>query len=195
VELPLETAGKKFAIVVRAGDDLKADAAVDRGGQRVSPTDALTIQLSPNVSVVSCSLIRSLTRSRLAMAQRSTRRQPSKQLFQSGQIVVVPFILGVLDSVRISNVARYSGPSFSPTMGDLANEPGTLLLYNFNANEVSGNTVYDQSGNGRNGTFASGFDGATAPTLVPEPSTLVLLGVGALGLLAWAWRRRKQISV
>jgi hypothetical protein len=29
-------------------------------------------------------------------------------------------------------------------------------------------------------------------TPTPEPSTLVLLGIGTLGLLGWAWRRRSK---
>jgi hypothetical protein len=33
------------------------------------------------------------------------------------------------------------------------------------------------------------LDAVTAP--IPEPSTLVLLGAGLLGLLAYAWRKRK----
>jgi hypothetical protein len=102
-----------------------------------------------------------------------------------------PSFLGLLQSVRISNVARYSGSSFMPTIGELPNDPSTLILYNFNQSTVIGNTVYDQSGNGRNGTLGVGFVGATSPTLVPEPSTLALLGMSGIGLIAYTWRRKK----
>jgi threonine dehydrogenase-like Zn-dependent dehydrogenase len=29
---------------------------------------------------------------------------------------------------------------------------------------------------------------------VPEPSTLVLMGIGSIGLLAYAWLRRRRIA-
>lgn len=35
---------------------------------------------------------------------------------------------------------------------------------------------------------------STSPKETPEPGTLVLLSVGAVGLLAYAWRRRKAIA-
>jgi len=99
--------------------------------------------------------------------------------------------LGYLDTLRISNIPRYSGASFTPPTGDLTSDANTLLLYNFN--DASGSTtVIDESPLGRTGTSGVGFAGATSPTLVPESSTFALLGVGAVGLLALGWRRRKQ---
>ena len=42
------------------------------------------------------------------------------------------------------------------------------------------------------GTIASGGPiHAFLLTPIPEPSTLVLLGIGAMSLLAYAWRRRR----
>jgi hypothetical protein len=45
-----------------------------------------------------------------------------------------------------------------------------------------------RSGAGTAGNFG-------APVVVPEPSTLTLLGLGSLGLLGYGWRRRKQAGV
>lgn len=47
-----------------------------------------------------------------------------------------------------------------------------------------------RSGGGGNAGSTFGIDSVSI-TAVPEPSTLVLLGAGLFGLLAYAWRKRK----
>jgi hypothetical protein len=44
------------------------------------------------------------------------------------------------------------------------------------------------------GPNAGGPDAFVAKFVAPEPSTLALLGVGAISLLAYAWRRRKRAA-
>jgi hypothetical protein len=97
---------------------------------------------------------------------------------------------GYLDWLRISDTARYSGTTFSPPVTTPTGDANTQLLYDFGT--PSGGTVADLSGNGHTGTLGTGFSGATSPLWVPEPSTFVLLAVGAVGL--FAWRRRRQAA-
>lgn len=70
--------------------------------------------------------------------------------------------LGVLDTVRVSNIARYSGSSFTLPAGDLTSDANTLLLYNFN-DSLASPTVADSSANGFTGTLGTG---PNAPTLI-----------------------------
>lgn len=70
--------------------------------------------------------------------------------------------IGYLDTLRISDVARYSGASFSPPTEDLPSDANTLLLYNFD--EPAGSTTVVDSGPlGRDGTLGQGFPSATSP--------------------------------
>ena len=92
--------------------------------------------------------------------------------------------LGDIDSLRISNTARYSGASFVPVIGDLSNDASTLLLYNFN--QAPGTTsITDESGNGAVGTLGVGFPGATSPTFDAGSSEAPVVVIEPAVALSW----------
>lgn len=105
---------------------------------------------------------------------------------------VLPSFLGEIQSLRISDVARYSGSSYTPTLGDFSDDTSTELLYDFD-NAPVGNTIPDLSGNGHAGTLGVGFTGAMSPTFVaiPEPASIGIFSLVTGACLA----RRRRVSV
>jgi hypothetical protein len=81
--------------------------------------------------------------------------------------------LGYLDTIRVSNIARYSGSSFSAPTGDLTTDANTLVLFNFSPGDFFDDMgvpkVNDLSGNDNDGTLGGGCDGQlTSPTVAEE---------------------------
>ena len=77
---------------------------------------------------------------------------------------------GLIDSVRISSVARYAGPTAPSHRGDFDVDADAVMVFNFN--EPAGSTVVHDSVSGISGTFGIGFSTATSPTLGGESSEL-----------------------
>jgi formylglycine-generating enzyme required for sulfatase activity len=89
---------------------------------------------------------------------------------------------GYISSFRISNNARYSGSSHTPSFSKLTTDANTLLLYNFN--EAPGSTtISDESGNnrsGRLGTVGPRSPSPTSPTFVTKEASMVSVQGGTL---------------
>ena len=83
-------------------------------------------------------------------------------IFRDGGID--PSFQGDIKSLRVSNIARYSGNSYTPTFGDFTSDPSTLLLYDFDKVPTGSTIISDLSGHGHTGTAGTGFTGATSPT-------------------------------
>jgi hypothetical protein len=75
---------------------------------------------------------------------------------------------GLLDEVRISNLAVYTA-NFTPPTAPLTSGPNTVALWHLD--EGTGQTIADSSGNGRNGTLgtSSGADSADPLWVTDSP--------------------------
>lgn len=108
--------------------------------------------------------------------------------------------IGHIDSLRLSNIARYRGNKFEPPTGKMQPDSHTVLLYNFELEDYyqrDGLTlVKDRSGSDRHGILGIGFSEATSPTIVIPPalqselasenshSWLWQIGIISFGILA-----------
>ena len=96
-------------------------------------------------------------------------------------------LTGQMDEVRIWDYAR-SAEEIQATMGGplTGSEPGLVGYWNFNE-ALGSQPVLDASANGNNGYLGTTnvVDDADPARVIPEPSTLILLLAGALGLLTW----------
>jgi hypothetical protein len=59
---------------------------------------------------------------------------------------------------------------------------------------ATGDTIDFIVGPGPGGEFGGDSTGISAQITVPEPSSLILSGIGAVSLLAYAWRRRGRVK-
>ncbi len=113
----------------------------------------------------------------------------------SGDLFVTDYNYGP-DPATIDEITPSGGKS---TFASGLNGPVGLAFDGsgnlFEADKGSGN-IYEFTPGGSQSTFATGLGApeclAFAPTPTPEPSTFVLLVIGAAGLVGYGWRRRKQ---
>lgn len=90
----------------------------------------------------------------------------------------------VVDQIELNQAGPSSTPFPSPFAGNVATWDGSTTLtipVNFHLNFVDGGLTYDID------TF-----GVIVAVKAPEPSSMLLLGFGVVGLLSYAWRSRKR---
>jgi hypothetical protein len=88
---------------------------------------------------------------------------------------------GTIFSINTDGTGFHSVFSFNGTDGELPH--GDLTL--------NGSTMYGMTKNGGSSGNSGLGNGVVFALTIPEPSGLALLAAGAIGLLAYGWRRRR----
>jgi hypothetical protein len=91
-------------------------------------------------------------------------------------------------------------------LGDLSSSPGLIdsnpatweqkslaMAAPLTTKYIVSQVLYDESSiTTSDGLVHAGYVDSASLTVVPEPSTIALLGMGVFGLLAWTWRRNRN---
>ena len=70
------------------------------------------------------------------------------------------------------------------TPGDMVQPGGNVTAFGYTSQSAPGTLHYSVN------SYVAGYSGSVTPELMPEPSSLLALGVGGLGLIGAALRRR-----
>ena len=110
----------------------------------------------------------------------------------SGNLFVVNSVTsGSVSKVTPSGTVSVFATGFNNASGITFDSSGNLFVALFRADEVS-----EFNSSGQLVSNYTGFHGpiflAIEPSAVPEPSSMMLIGLGAAGLIGYRWRCRKQ---
>lgn len=90
--------------------------------------------------------------------------------YAPGTSTQTPAFRGLLDWVRVSATARYTGSSYTIASSEPAPDAVTQLLMDFNV-PTGSTSIPERSGTGATGQLGVGFAGATAPRVVQPGDT------------------------
>ena len=96
--------------------------------------------------------------------------------------------------VILNNDAQIAGLGTLTVSGEISGTHDLDVLGNLIAGSIAVDTLTIESGATLTIQAIPGGPMGNTITAVPEPSAIVLVGIGSIGLLAYAWPQRRRIA-